>query len=110
MELPLLLLAALAGWFWLDSLHKRDRAVAAGRSAAERYGLQFLDETVAIARIWLARDARGRLRVQRIYGFEVSDTGADRLSCSVTLLGDRVTDIHIPPHRDDLAPVYRLYH
>lgn len=102
MEMTLLLLAALAAWFWLDSLNKRDIAVAAGKGAAERFGLQFLDDTVAISRLWLARDAQGRSRLQRTYSFEVSDTGADRLPCRITILGSRITAIDIPPHRDHL--------
>lgn len=110
MEITLLLFAALAAWFWLDSLNKRDIAVAAGKSAAERCGLQFLDETVAISRVWLARDALGRARVQRTYSFEVSDTGADRLPCQITILGSRITAIDIPPHHDDPEPAYRLFH
>ena len=108
MEISLLLLAALAAWVWLDSLNKRDLAVVSGKAAAERYGLQFLDETVAITRIWLARDAQGRARIQRTYSFEVSDTGADRLPCAITLLGNRITAIDIPPQQDE--PAYRLFH
>ncbi|OGV73766.1 MAG: hypothetical protein A3B82_03835 [Methylophilales bacterium RIFCSPHIGHO2_02_FULL_57_10] len=98
-----LLVAAIAGaWFWLDSLHARDIAVEAGRQTAQKYGLQLLDETVAFAHLWAARDAFGRLRFQRTYHFEVSDTGTNRLPCSITLLGKQVEVLDIPPHRDTL--------
>lgn len=100
METYLLVAAAVAAWFWLDSIAAREIAVAAGRQIAEKYGLQFLDETVAVTRLRAARDFNGRMKLQRTYGFEVSDTGAERLACSVTLLGKRVEAINVPPHRD----------
>jgi hypothetical protein len=106
LELYFLLASVGAAWFWLNSLNARDIAVAAGRQAAERYGLQLLDETVAISKLWAARDGYGRLRIRRTYAFEVSDTGADRLSCSVTLLGKRVEALDIPPHRDNVIHLH----
>ena len=101
----MLVLAVGTAWFWLDSVHKREIAIAAGRLAAERCGLQFLDETVALSQLRFARDARGRLRCRRTYRFEVSDTGADRLACSVTLLGKQLEATHMPPYRDNVIPM-----
>ncbi|MCX7628172.1 MAG: DUF3301 domain-containing protein [Methylophilaceae bacterium] len=100
MELGLICAMLGAAWFWLDSLHKRDIAVTLGRQAAERYGLQFLDETVAISKLWTARDGTGRLRLQRTYTFEVSDTGTNRLACTLVLLGSQLQSLEIPPYRD----------
>lgn len=107
MEITLLIAVIVAAWFWLDSLSARDAAVAAGRQAAEKYSLQLLDETVAISKLRAARDSYGRLKIQRTYTFEVSDTGSDRLSCSVVLLGKRIERLDIPPHRDN---VIQLFH
>ncbi|OIQ79269.1 hypothetical protein GALL_389930 [mine drainage metagenome] len=103
MEIMLLIAVVVIAWFWLDSLHVRDLAVEAGRRAAEQHKLQFLDESVANSRLWFARDAAGRLRLLRTYDFEVSDTGAERLACSVTLLGRRVERIEMPPYRDNVV-------
>jgi len=102
LETLLLLALCAAAWFWLDGLHKRDLAVVAGRQAAERYGLQFLDETVAFSKLRAGRNRAGRLQLRRIYRFEVSDTGADRLPCSVTLLGGQVEALDMPPYRDNV--------
>ena len=111
MEPYLLILVIVLAWLWMDSLQKRDIAVAMGRQAAERCGLQFLDETVAISRLWAARDERGRMRLQRTYTFEVSDTGSDRLSCSLTLLGRKLQNLEMPPYRDPDSNVipFRLH-
>lgn len=101
-EVYYLVAISLVAWLWLGGMQAKDSAITAGRQAAERYGLQLLDETVEIKRIWAARDASGRLRIMRTYAFEVSDTGANRLPCTLTLLGTRLEHLEIPPHREVL--------
>src|SRR5258706_5914147 len=92
------ILLILAGIFlWLDSLKARERAVIAGRSACERYSLQFLDETVAFARLRLARDEEGRVKIARTYTFQVSDTRDQRRPCALLLLGGEMHDPHLQP-------------
>ena len=92
--LGLLMLAATA-WLWLDSLKAREAAVAAVRAACRAEDLLLLDDTVAIARLRFARDGEGVLSMQRVYGFEYSDTGNDRHSGSVVMLGSRIVVINI---------------
>ena len=97
-ELLFLLLAALGVWFWLDSMKTREIGVDAARRACQDDALQFLDETVVGTSVRLARDDAGRLRLRRVYSFEYSDTGNDRRSGSVTLLGHDVEFLHVRPH------------
>lgn len=93
------LIVLLAGMLlWIDSLRARERAVAAGRGACERYGLQFLDDTVSFARLRLARDADGRLRLRRTYTFEFSDTGNNRRAGAVVVLGAEIADLRFEPY------------
>jgi hypothetical protein len=89
-EIILLLVCGGAVWLWLDSLKAREAAVAAAREACAVEGLMLLDDTVAIATLKLARDNDGRIRLQRAYNFEYSDTGNNRRDGSVVLLGRRV--------------------
>ena len=84
---------------WADSLRARERAVQAGRSACERYGLQFLDDTVAFARLRLARNDEGRLRIARTYTFEFSDTGNNRRDGAIVMLGGELQDLQFEPYR-----------
>ncbi len=65
------------------------------RAACRAEELLLLDDTVAIGRLRFARDGEGVLRIQRVYGFEYSDTGNDRHSGSVVMLGSRVLVINI---------------
>lgn len=99
----------LAGtWFWLDTLKAREAGVQAARAACEAERLQFLDETVAGCSLRLARDAEGRLRLRRVYAFEYSDTGDDRLAGSVTLLGQAVELLSLGrPPRPNLYVISR---
>ena len=84
---------------WVDSLRARERAIQAGRTACERYALQFLDETVSFARLRLARDEEGRLRILRVYTFEFSETGNNRRNGAIVMLGQDPKDIHLEPYR-----------
>lgn len=106
MEYAVLAMLGIALWFWLDSIRVRELAIAAGQEAAQRYGLQFLDETVALTKLRAGRDGAGRMRLKRTFSFEVSDTGIDRLPCSITMLGNRVDDIDVPPHHDNVVSLF----
>lgn len=101
MMLELLALTVLVGLAWLgiDSLRAREAAVDAARRACSGDGVQFLDDTVMLEAIRFARDAGGRLMLRRVYCFEFSDTGNNRLMGSVTLAGSSVDTLHLAPHR-----------
>jgi Protein of unknown function (DUF3301) len=94
-----IVLLVLAMLLWADSLRARERAVRAGRSACERYRLQFLDDTVSFARMRLARDEDGQVRIKRTYTFEFSDTGNNRRHGAIVMLGGDVADMHLEPYR-----------
>jgi hypothetical protein len=66
-EAAAIVLIAAGVFLWVDSLRARERAVKAGRTACERYALQFLDDTVSFSRIQLRRDGDGQLRIARTY-------------------------------------------
>jgi len=94
-----LALLAAAALLWADSLRARERAVRAGRDACTRYGLQFLDETVSFARMRLARNNEGHVKVARTYTFEFSDTGNNRRDGAIVMLGGEVQDLQLEPYQ-----------
>lgn len=98
-EAAALVVIVAAALLWADSLKARERAIHAGRSACERYQLQFLDETVAFARMRLARDDEGQVKIKRTYTFEFSDTGNNRRQGAIVMLGAEVADMHMEPYR-----------
>jgi hypothetical protein len=90
----ILMLGGLA-WLWFDSLKAREAAIDAARAACASEGLLLLDATVSISSLKPARDGDGRLRLQRAYDFEYSDTGNNRLRGSVVLVGHRVVLLNV---------------
>ena len=98
-EVAAIVLIAAGIFFWLDSLRARERALAAGRRACERYNLQFLDDTVSSARVRLARDDEGQLKIARTYTFEFSDTGNNRRHGAIVMLGGELQDLQLEPYR-----------
>lgn len=102
----ILLLAAVA-WLWLDSLKAREAAIRAAREVCASEGLLLLDDTVAISGLKPARDEGGRLKLQRAYDFEYTDTGDNRLKGSVVMLGHRVAILNVGLR---IAPVGRTLH
>lgn len=95
LELLGLIALLLLGWLWFDSLKAREAAVRAARAACEAEGLLFLDDTVGIAAIKPARDSGGRLKLQRAYDFEYSDTGNNRIQGGVVMMGSRVMLLNV---------------
>lgn len=95
LELSAVILLCAAAWFWLDSLKVREAAVQAAREACEADGLMLLDDTVAIARLKAVRDEDSRLKLQRVYDFEYSDTGNNRQKGTVVLVGRRVVLLNV---------------
>src|SRR3954464_3364588 len=82
---------------WADSLRARERAVKAGRSACQRYELQFLDDTVSLARRRLARAEGGQLQRARTYTFEFSVTGISRRDGALARPGGDLKALRLNP-------------
>ena len=99
LELSTLLILAALVWLWFDSMRARERALALGKRACERDGLMFLDETVECIPLGFARGADGRMALRRTYGFEFSDTGNNRRSGSIVMLGGEVESLYTEPYR-----------
>jgi hypothetical protein len=100
------LLAFTGGAGLLDS---REAAVGAARAACDAEGLQFLDDTVGIASVKPARNADGRLLLQRAYDFEFSDNGDNRIRGSVVTLGRRVILLNVLTPRPPVSNVISLH-
>ncbi len=107
-ELVGIVLIVGAVWLWLTSLRAREAAVEAARLACTADGVQLLDDTVALASLWPQRTGSGTLALRRIYRFEFSDTGNNRLNGSITLLGPEVQALYLEPHHGLATDRHRL--
>ena len=93
--LLIILLCLASVWYWRDSMRAREIACALCEQACAGAGVQFLDETVALKRLWLQRDRVGRLRLCRRYGFEFSVTGESRRAGFIMLCGTELGALHL---------------
>jgi Protein of unknown function (DUF3301) len=100
--LPLAVCLAV-GLSWYHALRLRERAVAQAARVCERHGVQLLDQSVALHRLFLRR-RRGALYLLREYRFDTSLGGQDRQAASLTLLGNRVLRVSLPA-RQPFGPV-----
>ena len=94
--LVLLVMAAAAVWFLQDSLATRERANKAATEACQRLSLQFLDGTVAFARLSFTRE-HGQLTLRRTYVFDYTANSIERRQGFVILLGRRVESVGYAP-------------
>lgn len=94
--LVLMVTSAAGFWFLRDSLAARERANAAAVEACQRLSLQFLDGTVAFARLSFTREY-GQLTIRRTYVFDYTANSIERRQGFVILLGRRVESVGYAP-------------
>ncbi|MEQ1581060.1 MAG: DUF3301 domain-containing protein [Steroidobacteraceae bacterium] len=87
------LIGAGTAWFWHDSLGVREQANKAAMQACEELRLQFLDGTVAFARLWPARGYTGRMTLRRTYVFDYTTDSVARRQGFIVLLGTKVESV-----------------
>ena len=105
-----MLVGAIAlGWCWRAGLAARERANEVAMQACERLSLQFLDGTVAFARLAIVRATHGRLALRRTYVFDYTAHSIERRQGFVVLTGLHVDSVGFAPDAptdiDSLDPV-----
>jgi hypothetical protein len=92
-DLSLLALIALGGFYWWNDQGMRQRVLEACTRHCLDHEVQLLDQSVAMRRLWLRRDERGRFKFWRLYEFEFASRENDRYKGRAVTLGVRVLDI-----------------
>ncbi|MEN0105241.1 MAG: DUF3301 domain-containing protein [Pseudomonas sp.] len=93
----LMLLAAGAAWLW-HAHGLRERALERVKQHCQRMEVILLDDNVALRKVALLPDAKGRRRLARVYGFEFTVTGEQRHAGTITMFGQHVGGIELAPH------------
>jgi hypothetical protein len=93
----LLLLATAGAWLW-HAHGVRERALERVKRHCAKVQVELLDENVALRTLTLLRDARGRKRLARVYGFEFTVTGEQRHVGSIVMFGQQCGPIELAPH------------
>ncbi|WP_043312005.1 DUF3301 domain-containing protein [Pseudomonas sp. ML96] len=95
--LLLMLFATACAWLWRGH-GIRERALALAKQHCAKLDIELLDGNVAFRRLALTRDSRGRRRVARIYDFEFTVTGEQRLNGSISMYGRQLGSIELQAH------------
>ena len=93
----LMLFATACAWLW-HAHGLRERALSVVKQHCAKADIELLDGNVALRRLALLPDARGRKRLARVYGFEFTVTGEQRHIGSITMFGQQVGRIELAPH------------
>ena len=95
----LIIFLATIAWFWWDTMQSKELAKRAGKRVCDEAGVQFLDDTVESKKIWIRRNARGRLELCRIFFFEFATDGEYRYQGRVVVLGKQISDVSMDAYR-----------
>jgi len=99
MDWLILIIIGFVLWYWWDSLQVKEFARSAGLNKCRKASVQFLDDTVAMKKIWFQRDRAGRLQVCRLHNFEFSSDGTQRYKGRITMLGKKVSEVEMEAYR-----------
>lgn len=86
-------------FYWRGALLVKERAFVAAQKRCTEMEVQLLDESIYLRRLWFKRNEQGRLSLWRAFYFEFTVSGADRYFGRVIMLGSRITQVELDPHR-----------
>lgn len=89
----LLVLLTIVIIFWFEILKMREYVIKRCQRACEEAKIQFLDQSVAVISIKFRLGKNGLPELLRIYQFEYSENGVDRLPAYVDLINNRIISI-----------------
>jgi hypothetical protein len=95
----LILLTLFVAWLWWDGLGAKEAARKICLRLCRERDVLFLDDTVALTRMRLRRDANGTLRIFRRFNFEFTSDGEQRYQGYVDMLGNRVIHTEMEAYR-----------
>jgi hypothetical protein len=102
----LLILLGMIAWFWFDTLQCQERAKIICKHKCRELNLQLLDDTIALRRVRLKRNSRGRLNLQRMYQFDFFEGGNTRQQGTIIMLGIFLEILEIPGYiQRTISPV-----
>jgi hypothetical protein len=84
--------------FWWHQRGMKDWALVLVNRRCARLGLQLLDETVQLVRLWPAREESGNWVLRRRYRFEFTSTGRERYPGEALLCGRTFVGLELPPY------------
>lgn len=101
-----MILVALAFFYWSASRAAAERAEQLGRAACQAGGVQWLDQSVHASGIRVRRGEDGRLGLERSFRFEYSSDGSDRYVGRMVLRGTQLVSFSGPARSTSVVPLH----
>jgi len=98
-SLALTALIVGAVWYWLRAREIKEQTLKAAARYCEDLSLKLLDDSVALKEIRPLRSSQGLICLKRRYLFDFTSTGEDRYQGEIILIGRKVQQIKLQPHR-----------
>ena len=86
----LLLLLGIILWAWYGNTKVRESAIEHVIRALQDAGLQLLDESICLHKVWPTRMASGHIGLLRFYHFEYTASGVDRHQGVIVMAADNM--------------------
>jgi len=98
-ELVIIMCLTLVIWFWLDSMKINETARHIGGKLCQKNNVQFLDDTVHLASMKIAKNKFGQLKLFRKYQFEFTNSEFHRYNGEVILAGHHLQSSYMDVYR-----------
>ena len=88
-------------WYWLRAREIKEQSLKAAAKYCEKLSLKLLDEAVSLRSLKPVRNASGGLSIRRCYQFDFTSNGEDRYLGEIVIIGQKIDQIKLQPHRID---------
>ena len=86
----LLLVLVVLFWLWYSGARAKETAIHCVKAACEETGVQLLDATIFLKKLWPARLQNGRVGLLRFYQFDYTENGANRFQGLIVMTSNRM--------------------
>jgi len=98
-DFTLILVAVIGLLYWLNASKGKEIARWVGKEACKEIGVSFLDDTVALVRVWIGKNDNGERHIFRCYRFEFTSDGSQRYKGEIIVSDKKLVNIELEPYR-----------
>jgi len=98
-DFTIILAIVIALIYWLKAAKAKEIARWVGKETCKELGVSFLDDTVALSKIWFAKNDNGERKLYRRYRFEFTFDGSQRYKGEIVICDRKLEAIELEPYR-----------
>lgn len=98
-DFTIIVIFVVAWLYWLNAAKAKEIARWVGKEACKEIGVSFLDDTVALNRIWIDKNDNDERKIFRCYRFEFTSDGSRRYKGEIVISEKKLVSIELEPYR-----------